>query len=108
MANNYSVASRLPTPPVDYDQVWMNNFIQILRIYFNQIDNPGPITASSLNVGSTATPPNVVSGLSFIAPNPTNLNTYTISLPTQADLSNLRSGSVYYDTSAGNVLKIKP
>jgi len=29
-------------------------------------------------------------------------------LPTQADLSNLRSGDVYYDTSASNVLKMKP
>jgi len=104
MANNYSVASRLPTPPVDYDQVWMNNFIQILRIYFNQIDNAGPITASSSGVGSTK----VVSGLSFIHPSPSNPNVFVTSLPTQDDLSNLRSGSIYYDTSAGNVLKIKP
>jgi hypothetical protein len=28
-------------------------------------------------------------------------------LPTQADLANLRSGDVYRDTTAGNVLKIK-
>ena len=104
MANNNSVASRLPTPPADYDQTWMNNFIQILRIYFNQIDNAGPITASSSGVGSTK----VVSGLSFIHPSPSNPNVFVTSLPTQDDLSNLRSGSIYYDTSAGNVLKIKP
>jgi hypothetical protein len=28
-------------------------------------------------------------------------------LPTEADLSNLRVGDVYYDTTAGNVLKVK-
>jgi len=31
----------------------------------------------------------------------------TISLPTQADLANLRVGDLYYDTSAGNALKVK-
>jgi len=104
MANTNVVAPRLQTPPIQYDQVWMNNLIQILRIYFNQLDNNGPMTASSQNVGAT----NVVSGLAFIAPNPNNLNEFTTSLPTQADLANLRSGSIYYDTSANNVLKIKP
>jgi len=29
------------------------------------------------------------------------------SLPTQADLANLRVGDIYYDTSANNVLKVK-
>jgi hypothetical protein len=28
-------------------------------------------------------------------------------LPTQADLGNLRVGDIYYDTTAGNVLKVK-
>jgi len=104
MANTNVVAPRLPSAPGDYDQVWMNNLMQILRLYFNQLDNNGPITASSTGVGTTG----VVSGMAFIHPNPSNPNTFVTSLPTQADLSNLRSGSIYYDTSAGNVLKIKP
>jgi hypothetical protein len=49
----------------------------------------------------------IVAGLSFIQPDPANPNTFTVSLPTQADLSNLRIGDIYYDTSAGNVLKVK-
>jgi hypothetical protein len=28
-------------------------------------------------------------------------------LPSEADLSNLRVGDVYYDSTAGNVLKVK-
>jgi len=44
-----------------------------------------------------------VAGLSFA---PTGNNT-TPSLPTQANLANLRVGDVYYDTSASNVLKVK-
>jgi hypothetical protein len=46
---------------------------------------------------------NIVAGLSFF---PTGTST-TPSLPTQADLSNLRVGDIYYDTSASNVLKVK-
>jgi len=104
MSNTNVTGPRLTAAPTEYDQVWMNNLMQILRLYFNQLDNNGPITISSLGVGSK----NVVSAIACIAPNPTNLNTFAISLPTQADLPNLRSGSIYYDTSANNVLKIKP
>jgi hypothetical protein len=49
----------------------------------------------------------IVAGLSFVQPDPAVPNTFTVSLPTQADLSNLRVGDVYYDTTAGNVLKVK-
>jgi hypothetical protein len=104
MANTNVVAPRLLPAPAEYDPVWMNNLSQLLRIYFNQLDNNGPLTASSTGVGTTS----VVSGLAFIHPNPSSPNQFVTSLPTQADLSNLRSGSIYYDTSAGNVLKIKP
>jgi hypothetical protein len=45
----------------------------------------------------------VIAGLSFF-PTP---GTTTPSLPTQADLANLRVGDIYYDTSASNVLKVK-
>ena len=104
MANANVIAPRLQNAPPEYDQLWMNNLVSQLRLYFAQLDNNGPINASSSGVGG----PNVKSGLSFIHPNPSNPNQFTSSLPTQADLSNLRSGDVYYDTSAANVLKMKP
>lgn len=34
-----SVAPRLPISPIEYDQRFMDEFIRILRLYFNQIDN---------------------------------------------------------------------
>jgi hypothetical protein len=76
----------------------MNQFFGILRRYFAQLDNRGPIAASSQFNGSA-----VIAGLSF-AP---NQGFTTPSLPTQTDLANLRVGDVYYDTTAGNVLKVK-
>jgi hypothetical protein len=82
----------------------MNALVSNLRLYFAQLDNNGPIIASSTGVGTAS----VKSGLAFTQPNPAAPNTYTSSLPTQADLTNLRSGDVYYDTSANNVLKMKP
>jgi len=59
--------------------------------------------AASQNVGAT----NVISALTFAQPDPANPGQFTISLPTQADLANLRSGDVYVDTTASNVLKVK-
>jgi hypothetical protein len=53
--------------------------------------------AASQNVGAT----NVISAMSFAEPNPLVRGTFKISLPTQADLANLRSGDVYHDTSGG-------
>jgi len=34
-----TVAPRLPASPVEYDQRFMDEFIRILRLYFNQLDN---------------------------------------------------------------------
>jgi len=34
-----SVAPRLPVAPVEYDQRFIDEFIRILRLYFNQLDN---------------------------------------------------------------------
>ena len=104
MSNANVTAPRLQSAPAEYDQVWMNNLVSQLRLYFTQLDNNGPINASSSNIGAA----NVKSGLTFIHPDPSNPNKFVSSLPTQADLSNLRSGDVYYDTSANNVLKMKP
>jgi hypothetical protein len=104
MANANVVQPRLQSAPTEYDQIWMNNLVSQLRLYFTQIDNAGPMVAASSNIGTTS----VKSGLTFSHPDPSNPNKFVSSLPTQADLSNLRSGDVYYDTSANNVLKIKP
>jgi hypothetical protein len=48
----------------------------VLRLFFNQITNPGDMGGATLNL---------------------NLNT----LPTEADLPNLRLGDVYRDTQDG-------
>jgi hypothetical protein len=54
----------------------MVQLLNILRLYFNQLDNPGFMESSGLNF---------------------NLDT----LPTQADLATLRLGDVYRDTADG-------
>ena len=38
-----STAPRLPVAPIEYDQRFMDEFIRILRLYFNQLDNNGPL-----------------------------------------------------------------
>jgi hypothetical protein len=78
----------------------MDALTGILRQYFNGLDNPGPILASTQKrpaVGST--PAVVISAISCAEPNTTGAP--VISLPTQADFANLRSGDIYYDTSGG-------
>ena len=102
MATKGVVAPRLPLAPVEYDQRFMDALLGILRQYFNALDNPGPILAATER---TTNPTEVISALSCAKP---DINgSPTVSLPTQADLANLRLGDVYYDTTAGNVLKIK-
>jgi hypothetical protein len=69
----------------------MDEFIRVLRLYFAQLDNSGPIQGTSLNLSTI----NQATGATVI------------SIPTQASVATLRVGDVYYDTTAGNVLKIK-
>jgi hypothetical protein len=97
MANKNSTAPRLPAAPVEYDQRFMDQLTNVLRLYFTQLDNPAPLLAASQGVGTA----NVISGLTFASPDPANRGQFKISLPTQADFANLRSGDVYYDTSGG-------
>jgi hypothetical protein len=97
MASKTFVAPRLPAAPVEYSQQFMDQLTSILRLYFTQLDNASPMLAASQNVGAT----NVISALTFAEPNPLVRGTFKISLPTQADLANLRSGDVYHDTSGG-------
>lgn len=95
-------APQLPVAPLEYDARFIDQLTSVLRLYFNQLDNAGPIAAATQRVGGT-----IVAGLSFVQPDPAVPNTFAVSLPTQADLSNLRVGDIYYDTTAGNVLKVK-
>jgi len=83
MSTGTTKAPNLPIAPAEYDPQFMDQMMNVLRLYFAQLDNPGISKVSGLN-----------------------LNTGT--LPTQTSLSTLRSGDVYRDTSAGNVLKVKP
>ena len=98
MAQKNVVAPRLPAATQEYDPALINQLTNVLRLYFNQLDNPAPMVASTQRNGT-----DIVAGLSFF-PTP---GTSTPSLPTQADLANLRVGDIYYDTSASNVLKVK-
>ena len=99
MAQKNVVAPRLPAAIGDkYDPALINQLTNVLRLYFNRLDNAGPMVASTQRNGA-----DIVAGLSFF---PTGTST-TPSLPTQADLSSFRVGDIYYDTSANNVLKVK-
>lgn len=91
MSTPNTVAPRLPVAPIEYDQRFMDEFIRILRLYFSQLDNNGPLQGTTLNLSSI----DQTTGIANII------------LPTQASLATLRKGDVYYDTTAGNVLKIK-
>jgi hypothetical protein len=97
------VQPRLPAAPDQYDRQYMEQLINVLRLYFNQLDNASPAIFASQGVGTTA----VVTALTCAQPDLTTPGATKISLPTQADLANLRAGDIYYDTTAGNVLKIK-
>lgn len=73
---------RLPTAPSDYNATFMTQFMNVLYLYFQRIDGIQPINVAQLNF---------------------DLNT----LPTEADLADLRLGDVYRDTTADNSLKVK-
>lgn len=66
----------LPLATKDYQEQYQNQLNNVLRLFFKQLTNPGPVGATSLNFDLAK-------------------------LPTQADLADLRSGDVYYDTSGG-------
>ena len=82
MSQTNVVAPSLPLAPLEYERQYMDKLTNVLRLYFNQLDTPGPLAGASINL---------------------NIDT----LPTQANLATLRVGDVYRDTTAGNALKIK-
>ncbi len=76
MAELSATPPSLPLPPSEYDRRYFDQWTNILRLYFNQLNNPGDMGGATLNL---------------------NLET----LPTEADLPNLRLGDVYRDTQDG-------
>jgi hypothetical protein len=74
---------QLPVAPLEYDRVYIEQLLNSLRIYFNQLSSVSALSAAALNI---------------------DIRT----LPTQLALATLRSGDVYRDTTADNTLKIKP
>ena len=69
-------APSLPLATREYSPQYIDQLNNVLRLYFNQLNNPGDMGGSTLNL---------------------NLET----LPTEADLPNLRLGDVYRDTQDG-------
>ena len=76
MAELNATPPNLPLAPNEYERRYQDQINNILRLYFNQLSNPGDIGGSTLNL---------------------DLDT----LPTEADLPNLRLGDVYRDTQDG-------
>ena len=98
-----AVQPRFPSAPDEYDPRYIEQLINVLRLYFSQLDNASPAVFASQGVGTA----NVVTALTCAQPDFSNPGQFVASLPTQADLANLRAGDIYYDTTAANVLKIK-
>ena len=103
MSNPLVRAPRMPSAPIEYDQVFMESLLSTIRLYFNQLDNPGAVLAATQNINNA-----IVTALSFSQPGVT-AGTLRISLPTQADQAagRLKTGDVYYDTTSF-VLKVAP
>jgi hypothetical protein len=76
MAELNATPPSLPLAPREYDARYFSQLNNVLRLYFNQLSNPGDMGGTTLNL---------------------NLAT----LPTDADLPNLRLGDVYRDTQDG-------
>ena len=76
MAELNAIPPSLPLAPAEYESRYFSQLNNVLRLYFNQLNNPGDMGGSTLNL---------------------NLET----LPTEADLPNLRLGDVYRDTQDG-------
>lgn len=102
MSTGTTKSPALPYAPVEYDKQYLDQVLNILRLYFQQLDNPGPCAASMQTVSDTK----IISAQNYSTENQTT-GARTVSLPTQADLSKLQIGDLYYDTTAGNVVKIK-
>jgi len=100
MSTGTTKAPTLPLGPVEYSQIYQNQLINLLRMYFTQLDNAGPSAATTLYRGEL-----INSALNFSVIDAVGIQ--KVSLPTQVDIAKLRIGDLYYDTTADNVLKVK-
>ena len=80
MAELNATPPNLPASPTEYESRYFNQLNNVLRLYFNQLSNPGDMGGATLNL---------------------NLDT----LPTDVDLPNLRLGDVFRDTTTGTTAK---
>jgi len=76
MAELNVTSPNLPLAPEQYSRQYQDQLNNVLRLFFARLSNPGDMGGATLNL---------------------NLNT----LPTDADLANLRLGDVYRDTQDG-------
>jgi hypothetical protein len=76
MAELNATPPSLPLAPPEYEVRYFVQLNNVLRLYFNQLNNPGDMGGTTLNL---------------------NLET----LPTEADFASLRLGDVYRDTQDG-------
>jgi hypothetical protein len=105
MSTGTTKSPNLPIAPAEYNQQYQDQLNNVLRLYFAQLDNAGPSSASTQR--NTLNGVNkVISALNFSQTNATT-KTQTLSLPNQTEIASLRVGDVYVDTTANNVLKVK-
>ncbi len=102
MSTGTTKAPNLPIAPSQYSPQYMDQFANVLRLYFSTLDNAGPSVMSTERTGTQ-----LIAALNFSQPNRFT-NVRELSLPDQTEYANLRTGDVYVDTTAGNVLKVKP
>ena len=105
MSTGTTKAPNLPIAPVAYSQQYQDQLNNVLRLYFAQLDNPGPSAMATQRNTPAVGNATVISALNFSQANATGVR--VVSLPTQADLANITVGSVYVDTANANVLKVK-
>jgi hypothetical protein len=83
MANRINVPPpNLPLAPEEYERGYQDQLNNVLRLYFTLVSAPQNFDVLGVNFDVAR-------------------------MATQADLATLRSGDVYRDTTAGNVLKVK-
>jgi len=52
MSNPLIRAPRLANPTPEYNQQYMEALLSSIRLYFNQLDNPGSVLASTQNINN--------------------------------------------------------
>lgn len=87
MAELNTSPPNLPLAPEQYSRQYQDQLNSVLRLFFARLNNPGDMGGATLNL---------------------NLNT----LPTDADIADLRLGDVFRDTTTGTtansqILRIK-